>query len=257
MSGEKDLLVVSKRPIFSDPDEDRQWQKGRLAVAFRLFARYGLNTSAGGHAAFRDPERPDYFWTNPFGRSYDQICASDLVLIDSDGERAESEGLVNRAAFCIHSGIHSARSDVNASIHLHGLPGMAWSTFGRLLDPITQDACVFFEDHAVFSEFDGPAFESLDGDLMAKVLDQNKALILQNHGLVTVGQTVDEAAFWMIRMQYCCDVQLRVQAAGEAKLIRPDLARATRDAIGTNDIGWFSFQHLYESVVAESPDVLL
>jgi ribulose-5-phosphate 4-epimerase/fuculose-1-phosphate aldolase len=256
MAGDADLLVVTEQPALERPDEIRAQQKGCLAVAFRVFARLGLNTGPGGHAAVRDPENREWFWTNPFGRAFETLCSSDLILVDGLGEVLEGHGLVNRAAYCIHSGIHGARSDVNASVHLHGVPGMAWSAFGLPLEPLVQDSCAFYEDHAVFSEFDGPALESIDGDLMAQALAQGKALILQNHGLLTVGASIEEAAFWMVRMQYCCDIQLRVMAAGKPKLIRPDLARATNEINGTSRIGKFGFQHLFESVVSESPDVL-
>lgn len=256
MAGEGTLLVMAEPPDLSDPEEFRRVQKVSLAAAFRVFARLGLNTGPGGHAAVRDPVHREWMWTNPFGAAFDRLRASDMMLVDEEGRVVEGEGLVNRAAFCIHSGVHRARPDVNASVHLHGVPGMAWSAFGRLLDPLVQDSCAFYEDHAVFSEFDGPALEAVDGDRMGAVLGTGKALILQAHGLLTVGRTIDEAAFWMVRMQYCCDLQLRVLAAGGAAPIRPELARATRDINGKSDTGWFGFQHLRESVCGESPEVL-
>jgi ribulose-5-phosphate 4-epimerase/fuculose-1-phosphate aldolase len=255
MAGDASLLQLGKRPHISDVEELRQDSKARMAAAFRVFAKLGLNTGPGGHAAFRDPVERDSFWTNPFGRNYELLRASDMILVDSEGRLVEGNGIVNRAAFCIHSGVHAARSDVNASVHLHGVPGMAWSAFGRLLDPLVQDSCTFYEDHAIFSDFDGPAFQPIDGERIGAALGQGKAMILEKHGLLTVGETIDEAAFWMVRMQYCCDVQLRAQAAGVPTPIEPELARQTARAIGTHDAGWFSFQSLYEGISASSPDI--
>lgn len=95
--------------------------------------------------AARDPENPEWFWVNPFGMSFGQIKVSDLVLVDHDGNVVEGRHPVNRAAFCIHSEVHKARPDAVAAAHAHSLHGKAFAALRRLLDPITQDACAFFE----------------------------------------------------------------------------------------------------------------
>lgn len=257
MSGRAEQLIMSRPPEFNDPDEERTFRKQRLAVAFRVFAQLGYNTGPGGHAAVRDPERPDWFWTNPFGRAFECLRTSDLILVDAEGRLVQGEGIVNRAAFAIHSRLHEARPEVVASAHLHGVHGMAWSCLGRPLDPINQDSCAFFGDHEIYTQFDGPALELADGDRMAKVMGSRKALILQNHGLLTAGATVDAAAFWMIRMQTSCEVQLAAEAAvGPVIKIADDMAHATFLVNGTDQAGWFGFQPFYERVSRLEPDVL-
>ena len=168
-----------------------------MAAAFRLFDRFGFNEGVAGHLTARDPERPDCFWVNPFGLSFGLIRASDLILVNHEGEVVEGDWPVNMAAFAIHSQVHAARPDVQAAAHTHSKAGRAWSTLGRLLDPITQDACSFFEDHGLFDDYTGVVIDVEEGKRIAHALGDNKAAILRNHGMLTVGHSVDEAA-WLV-----------------------------------------------------------
>jgi len=243
-------------PTFSSPDEERTHIKQRMAAAFRLFDRFGFNEGVAGHLTARDPERPDHFWVNPFGMSFGLIRASDLILVNHQGEVVEGDWPVNIAAFAIHSQIHAARLDVQAAAHTHSKAGRAWSTLGRLLDPITQDACSFFEDHALFDDYTGVVIDPEEGKRIAHALGDNKAAILRNHGSLTVGHTVDEAAWLYITMERSCEVQLMAEAAGTPISIDADMARMTRDQVGSHLAGWLSFQPLYDKIVADQPDLL-
>ena len=127
---------------------------------------------------------------------------------------------------------------------------------GRVLDPLTQDACAFYEDHALFNDYTGVVLETGEGDRIAETLGEKKAVILRNHGLLTVGHSVDEAAWWFIAMDRCCHAQLMAEAAGKPLLIVPDTARLTRSQVGSHLIGWFSFQSLYEMIIRQEPDLL-
>jgi len=164
--------------------------------------------------------------------------------------------LLNGAAFAIHSQVHHARPDVIAAAHCHSLYGKAWSSLGRLLDPITQDACAFYQDHALFDDFTGVVLEKSEGQRLAQALGNNKAAILRNHGLITVGKTVEEAAWWFITMERSCQAQLLAEAAGKPVLIAPEHAAQTQQLVGSDLAGWFSFQPLYQKIVAEQPDIL-
>ncbi|NMP24157.1 class II aldolase/adducin family protein [Sulfobacillus harzensis] len=243
-------------PTFQNMDEERQYRKQRLAGAFRLFARFGFDEGVAGHITARDPERPDHFWVNPFGRYFGAIRASDLILVNHEGEVVEGDGMVNAAAFAIHAAVHQLRPDVVAAAHTHSIYGKAWSTLGRLLDPITQDSCIFYEDHALMTEYTGVVLDPEEGRRIAKTLGSSKAIILQNHGLLTVGQSVEEAAFWFITMERTCQTQLTAEAAGQPKLIDPHFAAMTHSQIGNPLAGWFSFQPLWEMIVREEPDLL-
>ena len=137
---------------------------------------------------------------------------------------------MNTAAFAIHSQVHAARPDVVAAAHAHSLHGKAWSSLGRLLDPLTQDACAFYDDHALFDDYTGVVLDLEEGKRIAHALGGNKAVILRNHGLLTVGHTVDEAAWWFITMERTCQAQLLAEAAGTPVEDRRAPCRAHRVA---------------------------
>jgi ribulose-5-phosphate 4-epimerase/fuculose-1-phosphate aldolase len=243
-------------PQFASHDEHRAHLKQRMAAAFRLFDRFGFNEGVAGHLTGRDPEYADRFWVNPFGMSFGQIRASDLILVDRKGEVVEGDWPVNTAAFAIHSQVHEARPDVNAAAHTHSQYGRAFSTLRKPLAPLTQDSCAFYEDHAIFDDYTGVVLDVEEGKRIAHALGGGKACILRNHGLLTVGQTVDEAAWWFITMERSCHVQLMADAAGDPMAIDDEYARITQSQVGSSLAGWLSFQPLYDKIVADQPDLL-
>jgi ribulose-5-phosphate 4-epimerase/fuculose-1-phosphate aldolase len=125
------------------------------------------------------------------------IKASDLILVDEEGFVVDGEEPINTAAFTIHSAIHKARPEINAACHAHSVHGKAFAAFGRELEMLTQDSLRFYKDHSVYQNFNGVVLDAEEGDQIAKTLGNGKAIILQNHGLLTVGRTIDEAAFWV------------------------------------------------------------
>jgi len=242
-------------PQHATPAEERLHRKQRLAAGFRLFGRFGFEEGVAGHITARDPERPDHFWVNPFGAPFGHLRVSDLLLVSSAGEVVEGEGVVNVAAFAIHAAIHEARPDVVAAAHSHSVYGKAWSALGRLLDPLTQDACAFFEDHAVFDDYTGVVVDREEGKRIAHALGANKALILRNHGLLTVGHSVEEAVWWYVTMERTCQAQLLAEAAGTPVRIRDDMARLTHSQVGQPVSGFVNFTPLYQRIVREQPDL--
>ena len=239
-----------------DHDTERLARKQRLAAAFRLFARFGFDEGVAGHITVRDPEHADRFWVNPFGMNFKHIRVSDLICVDHTGAVVEGTAMVNAAAFAIHSQVHAARPDVVAAAHSHSIYGKSWSALGRLLDPITQDACAFFEDHGLFDDYTGVVVDVEEGKRIAHALGDNKAAILRNHGILSVGHSVDEAAWIYITMERTCEVQLAAEAAGTPISIDPEMARQTRGQVGGHFACWLSFQPLYDKIVAEQPDLL-
>jgi ribulose-5-phosphate 4-epimerase/fuculose-1-phosphate aldolase len=218
-------LKMPLPPTFDSVEEERQHRKVRLAAAFRLFSRFGFDEGVAGHITARDPELLDHFWVNPLGTHFGHIRASDLCLVNHQGDVVEGDAPINQAAFVIHSQVHAARPDVIAAAHAHSVYGKAWSALGRKLDPIT---------HA---------------------LGEHKALILRNHGLLTVGHSVDEAAWWFITMERSCQAQLLAEAAGTPVLIGDEMAALTASQVGSHVGGWFSFQPLFARILREQPDL--
>ena len=237
-------------------EEERLHRKQRLAAAFRIFARLGYDEGVAGHITARDPERADCFWVNPLFKHFSQVRVSDLILVNHEGDVVEGNAMVNSAAFAIHSQVHAARPDVVAAAHSHSMHGKAWSTLGRKLDPITQDSCAFFEDHGVFDDYTGVVVDLEEGKRIAHALGEHKAVILRNHGLLTVGRSVEAAAWWFIAMDRSCHAQLLAEAAGTPVLIEEEMARLTHAQVGSVVAGQFSFGPMYDWIVAQEPDLL-
>jgi len=249
-------LKLSLPPTFDNVVDERLHRKQRLAAAFRLFSAFGFNEGIAGHITARDPEHPDRFWVNPFGMHFSMIRVSDLICVNHEGEVVEGDRPVNTAAFVIHSQVHAARPDAVAAAHAHSLYGKSWSSLGRKLDPITQDVCSFYDDHELFDDYTGVVLDLQEGKRIAHSLGGAKAVILRNHGLLTVGSTVDEAAWWFITMERSCQAQLLAEAAGKPILIDPEQAKLAASQVGSPLAGWFSFQPLYDRIVRDQPDLL-
>lgn len=249
-------VALQGPPTFATVEEERLHRKQKLAGALRIFGRVGFGEGVAGHITVRDPEFPEYFWVNPFAISFRHAKVSDLILVDHDGNVIFGQHPVNRAAFVIHSAIHEARPDVVAAAHSHSVHGKAFSALGIPLDPITQDACIFYNDHTVISAQGGKVvFDVAAGKELATHFTQGKAAIHQNHGLFTVGQTVDEAAFWFLSMDRSCQAQLLAMAAGTPLLIPHDSATYTQQQTGFALAGWFSFQPLWQEICRTDPEL--
>lgn len=156
-----------------------------------------------------------------------------------------------------HSAIHQARPDVNAACHSHTIYGRAFCSLGRKLDTITQDACAFHNDHAVYESFNGIVLAAEEGRNIARAVGNKKAALLQNHGLLTTGKTIDEAVFWFVSMDKCCHAQLLAEAAagprGEKPIVIADEdAEFTYKTVGTTYAGYFSAKPLFDVIHKET-----
>ncbi|HEY2442110.1 MAG TPA: class II aldolase/adducin family protein [Streptosporangiaceae bacterium] len=241
-------------PVFDNVAEERAYRKRELASACRVFGRFGFSEGVAGHITARDPEHTDTFWVNPFGMSFSQITVSDLIRVDDEGAVVEGSRPVNRAAFCIHSKVHAARPDVIAAAHAHSIYGKSLATLHVPLDPITQDACAFFEDHGLYTNYGGVASDEEEGERIATAIGSCKAAILANHGLITVGQSVREAIWWFVTMERSCQAQLLAMAAGTPRHIDRDTALMVRDQIGSPLAGWFQAGPIWDQIVLSDAD---
>lgn len=236
--------------------DERAHRKLMVAAGYRIFARFGLDEGIAGHVTARDPERQDHFWTAPFGAYFGRVLPADLILVDDSGSVVDGEGRLNTAAFAIHSAVHAARPDVVGAAHAHGPHGKTFSTLHRTLAPLTQDACAFYGSHALFSDYTGVVLESEEGKRVAAALGGGKAVILANHGHLTVGETVESAVFWFVTMERSFQAELLARAAGEPVELDHVTAQRTAAVVGGENVGWFAFQPILERIVAEQPDLL-
>lgn len=194
-----------------------------MAATFRLWARTGCTEGQSGHISVRDPEFPGLMWMNPLGRHFGSLTAGDMLLLDmasgaivaGNANPATGRRTANAAGYHIHGAIHRSRpADAHAVCHAHTIAGRAWSAFARPLDMLTQDVCNFHNAHAVYANYGGIVFGPEEGERIAAALGPaNKGVILMNHGLLTVGSTVDEAGFLFGLLDRSCAIQLQVEAA--------------------------------------------
>ncbi|RPA90160.1 arad-like aldolase/epimerase [Choiromyces venosus 120613-1] len=240
-------------------EDERQYLKERLAAGFRVFAKYGFDEGVAGHISLRDPINPHAFWVNPFGLHFSLIKVSDLLLVDESGKVLEggANRHLNLAAFMIHSSIHRVRPDINCAAHTHSLYGRTFCSLGRPLDIITQDSCAFYNDHVLYTNFKGVVMEEQEGAAIAEALGNKKAALLQNHGLLTTGGTIEETVFWFLSLDRCCHTQLLADAAaagrgGATVKIEDKEAFDTWKAVGTRKAGHFSGKPLFDVIDFET-----
>ncbi|KAJ8116682.1 hypothetical protein OPT61_g1933 [Boeremia exigua] len=249
-SGDPSLAYVDEEaenpPSFSDPYEERAYLKHRLALAFRVFAKHGLAEGVAGHITLRDPVDPTSFWVNPFGTHFSLIRDEDLIRVDHSGKVVEGgkNKRLNYAAFAIHAEIHTARPDVLCAAHSHSLYGRAMCATGRTLDMLTQDFCVFYNDHVLHENFAGLVLDSNEGKAICATLGHRKAALLGNHGILTVGPTIEATVAWFVLLENCCQIQLMVDASATGRgvpavTIGHEEAQATWEAVGTKGNGYF------------------
>ncbi|KAI0647254.1 arad-like aldolase/epimerase [Trametes meyenii] len=260
--GASRLASVGARPmppIFASPEEEREFLKFRLAQAFRIFGKLGYDEGIAGHITVRDTVRPDCFWVNPFGKHFSLVQPSDL-LVDHHGKvQIEESGpntLLNKAAFMIHSAVHAARPDVNCAAHAHSIYGRAFATLGKELDIITQDACAFYNDQAVYAQYGGIVGDEEEGKRIAEALGHKKAAFLQNHGLLVATDCIEATVHFYISLEKSCQVQLAADAAvagtGRKTIkISPEDAANVYSIIGNMYGGWFSGQTQFQLLEAE------
>ena len=245
-------------PTFNDVDAERLYLKQRLVAACRAFALEGFDYGFAGHLTIRDPARPELYWTNPMCVHFAQVKVSNLIFVDHSGHVIEGDYAVNRAGFVLHAAVHEANPDILAMCHAHTVYGTAFAALGRPLDPISQDAAAFFEDHIVIKDEAGQvAVEEKAGLAVADWFKGVKAAIHQNHGLLTASRhSIEAAAFWFIALERCCRQQLLVDATGQTPLlIPPDRSRYSREHVGSEYIGWLHFQTIYEHLAKTQPDM--
>ena len=251
-------LIFPSVPKFTNVADERRHLKERLVAACRAFALQGFDYGFAGHLTIRDPEHPSLYWTNPMAVHFSQVKVSNLILADHEGKVVEGRHAINRAGFVLHAAVHEAHPDIVAMCHAHTVYGTAFASLGKKLEPISQDAAVFFEDHVVIGDEAGQvAVEVKAGYKVANAFKGVKAAIHQNHGLLTASRhSIEAAAFWFIGLERCCQQQLMIDATGIApRLVTPERARYSREHVGSEYIGWLHFQPIWEQLVKTQPDM--
>jgi ribulose-5-phosphate 4-epimerase/fuculose-1-phosphate aldolase/alpha-ketoglutarate-dependent taurine dioxygenase len=218
---------------------DPQILKYELAAACRMMVAESLDEGGiSGHITLRVPGRPEAFWVNPFGLLAEEVTAENLLMVDKMGNVLEGDHPVNVAGFCIHAAIHAARPEVNCVVHTHSPWGTLFSALDRKIEPIDQNCCLFFENHTLFGQYDGPVNDVRDAFELAKALGSTDVMILRNHGTITCGNLIEAAVMRMVSIERAYRLNiLAMQLHEEVNLIDEVIARSARFWIG-NDIGF-------------------
>ncbi len=222
-------------------EEIRERRKRQVALGYRILASQRWGDLGDGHISARDPERTDCFWMLRYGVSYHVARVSDLVLVGPDGDLVAGEGPINKAAYYIHHPILVARPDAVSATHVHTAWGTPFSAEVRPIEPITQESCIFFEDHAIFDDEEVQVQSTDGGARIAAALGAKRAIILRNHGLLTVADRVDEAVGSFVHMERVAEAHMK---ARNAVPISAEAARFARDDLIRFGVGRLAFRSL-------------
>jgi len=251
--GRSKPMEITQKKTWTN-EEIRARRKRDCALGYRLLAAQRWGDLGDGHISARDPEYTDCFWMLKYGVSYHVAKVSDLVLIDPTGKVVEGEGRVNIAGYYIHHPILKTRPDAVSAVHVHTGWGTPFSAEARLFDAITQESCVFFEDHALFDDEEVQIQSVEAGQRIADVLGKNRAIILRNHGLLTVGDSVAEAVGSFITMERVAESHMKVRnpkpiSAEAARFAKADL---TTYGYGRNGFSWLLKRHIGNPEIVNS-----
>lgn len=213
MSGQGILKINSMQSTCSA----EEWQaRIDLAACYRLVEIYGMADMIANHISVRVPGEHDTFLINPYGMMYEEITASSLIKVDLQGKIISAPDFgalnygVNKAGYVIHSAIHEARPEVACVIHTHSWASMAVSALECGLLPLTQTAMRFLK--IAYHDYVGVVLKDEEKASLVKDLGMGEAMILRNHGALTVGSSIGEAFNWMHRLELACRSQLAAMA---------------------------------------------
>lgn len=217
---EKSNRMAEHLPPFPNPDPEKysseEWQlRVELAAAYRLLAMLNMDDAIFTHLSLRVPGAVPTFLLNPYGMVFEEITASSLVKVDSDGHKVcNSVWPVNPAGFDIHAAIHTGAPDAHCVIHTHSLAGMTVAAMPEGLLPLNQMSLHFYNRIGRYS-YDTIHFPPSEKRRLVKAIGPHRALIMESHGLLTCGATVAEAFFYMYYLEKACRIQAQVMAKGE------------------------------------------
>jgi ribulose-5-phosphate 4-epimerase/fuculose-1-phosphate aldolase len=209
------LATVEIPPMKGRVDEAEWAVRVDLAAAYRLVAHYGWDDLIFTHLSARVPGPEHHFLLNPYNLMFEEVTASSLVKVDMQGLPVEPSPFVtNPAGFTIHSALHMAREDAQAVMHLHTPHGQAVSAHGEGLLPLTQTA-MLIRSEVAYHDYEGVAVDLDERERLIADLGDKGAMLLRNHGTLTVGETVGEAFIKMYFLERACQAQILALSAGD------------------------------------------
>ncbi len=239
-----------------DVEAERAHRKRMCAIGYRIFGAMRWGQLGDGHISARDPEATDHFWLLDWGVPFREATVERLVLVGPDGRVKNADGdptgAVNTAGYNIHAPLLAARSDVVSAAHTHTQFGTPWSANVEPFRAISQESCAFVFDQAIFDDEEVEVLTVDGGRRIGEALGGNKLCILRNHGLLTVGRSVESAVGWFVMAERVAEVHVKSPAATP---ISDEAAKVAASTLGADDVGWRVFQWLRRDLVPDTAAV--
>lgn len=238
-------------PIVSGSADNIRAQRLRhTALGYRILASYGWGDDGAGHITARDPERTDHFWVLRTGIAFGDATVADLVLVGPSGEAVAGHPSLhyNTAAHHIHHPIHMARPDIASACHTHTGYGTPLAARCEPLRMMSQEACAFHGNNSVYEGDDLDVRDTDGGKRIAAALGDNTLVLLANHGMLTVGESVASAVGFFYLAERAAEVQVKVP---EGRVVSDEAAAATAARVGSEDAGRLVFQNLVLSRIGD------
>ncbi len=235
-----------------DVAAERAHRRRMCAIGYRIFGAMRWGQLGDGHISARDPELTDHFWLLDWGVPFRAATVDRLVLVGPDGsvkdEHGEPTGAVNTAGFNIHAPLLAARPDVVSAAHTHTQFGTPWSANVEPFRAISQESCAFVFDQAIFDDEEVEVLSSDGGRRIAESLGDHKLCLLRNHGMLTVGRTVESAVGWFVMAERVAEVHVK---APDGRAISDEAAKVAASTLSPDDVGWRVFQWLQRDLVPD------
>ena len=232
---------------------ERAHRKTQCAIGYRIFAANRWGHLGDGHITARDPEFSDHFWVLDYGIPFGEATVGGLVLVGPDGAVAEGlagspKGAPNVAGYNIHHPVLDARPDCVSAAHTHTAFGTPWSANVEPFRAISQESTAFVFDQSLFDDEEVEVLTVDGGRRIAAAIGATKMCILRNHGLLTVGRTVEEAVGWFVMAERVAEAHVK---APEGKAISDEAAKIAASTMADPDVGHRSFHWLARSLVPD------
>jgi len=233
-------------------DEERAHRKRACAIGYRIFGAQRWGQLGDGHVSARDPELTDHFWLLDWGVPFGEATIDRLVLVGPDGRVKDASGTptgaVNTAGYNIHAPILAARPDAVSAAHTHTQFGTPWSANVEPFQALSQESCAFVFEQALFDDEEVEVLSIDGGKRIAAALGDAKLCILRNHGLLTVGASVESAVGWFVMAERVAEVHVKAPAG---RPISDESARVAASTLAPDETGWRVFQWLQRSLVPD------
>ncbi len=227
--------------------------KQDMVYAYHILDRAGQGSGIAGHLTARLPGAQS-FWTHQWHQGFDEVAYDDLIESNLELETISGSGRANPTLH-IHTRIYLARPDVTCIVHTHGINAVALGAIGKCLEPFWIYGAIFHEDVTLFDEFDGVVLGKAEGDRIAEALGRNRGILLKNHGLLVVADSVRMGCIGALTLERACEAQLKAMAAGTLQLMPDAAARQAKGFLLSKDTTDGRWGHLTRRLLRARPDL--